>query len=210
MDIDYDIPSIRGLLTMVTVGWDTSSLKVLTVSDGSGKLCEGCCIGPCSFCSPATAPTYVDVTFSGITVSSGCCIPPGRSYGVYRTTSFDPNKTFRLIRNDADFPCIWEYSEDIVATLIRYNGPGCTNVWYTQNLTFFKIQLSRLSGGIWLLAYFGATKKSIFDSDSTSPITPDSGCLNKSSISNYITDDCAYPTESSRFGYGGSASIAEV
>lgn len=118
---------------MVSVGWDTSNLAVLTEN---GFVCESCCgyeLGTrCGNCAIGETPKYLQVIISGVTDCTGCLMGPlcGVGDDYWRRTNAvnmagSINGTYTLEQTEVN-PCRWNYTiADTSSTLQWFNDLTC-------------------------------------------------------------------------------------
>lgn len=160
-------------LLMVTIGWDTSTLTVLT--DSNGLVCTSCCGDSCEHCTGVT-PSQIELTISGL-ASRALCENEGlegyaaqcgfgmtsRRYTSYDLASILNGNTFTLDQSPTD-PCEWKFqvfNDCASATLDIFSGSDCdilgdaclndidfTNLSVTKGISSVTLQMSVTVNGL--------------------------------------------------------------
>lgn len=194
---------------MVEVGWDTSSLVVLTDSGGNGIICESCCSslpndpGPYG-CSGCTDYKYIQLTFTGISFVNGCC---NKAFGSCEASGVtDANGVYTLEQTSS---CTWRYTGSASGTIKTWSSTNCTGTpsSYSYDTNRITVWVSGSSVSVTGEFLSGINSYQYF---SLAGATRDSGCVTitgQSSSLIYVCDvaGVCYPKP----GYGGTVSIVE-
>ena len=141
---------------MVTVGWDTSALKVLMSTDGD-KVCEGCCVSggeDCSLIPDILMPLSVNVSFTSI-LGCGCNPRNGPifydSYKWIGETILN-GSSFECVQTAS--PCVYEYNESVSSICAHFYGDdiGCGSITKSYYSDWVKITVTYTGTTIHILA----------------------------------------------------------
>jgi hypothetical protein len=207
---------------------DPDDSEAITVCKFQVEIPDNCCGYSCECCGDNPTPYQLKVTFSGVTLCEDCAVWGGYSRRYYNI-SFDINREegWILTKQGPDYPCCYLSGNIGSVSYREYASPPC-NGYYT-NYTCSQIQIILTSE----CPYLTHNKRNIYvgtypyhcgqgqtygnyncnEWPSRSPCQvfcadqyePDSGCFNKSSISNILL--CPNRSNATE---GGTVTIEEI